>query len=245
MIIRTLTAIVATWLALWSPAWADHAPGEVHVEPTDGGLWTGVTQQSPGSSASGEQPEGAETPVTISVDIGTGLFENFCSGTNWTLDCSPQGAAPSQPPTVSPGLVAQAFRELPLPPSELVVQPPDGRTLVNFATNFYTQAAPLNRTLTLLGRRVELRIWPAEFTWRFGDGSTLGTTSAGTPYPDLDITHAYRRRGVVAPRVDTTYAAEFRVDGGAWRAVDGTVTIPGDPISLEVLTASPVLVGYR
>jgi hypothetical protein len=45
--------------------------------------------------------------------------------------------------------------------------------------------------------------------------------------------------------VDTTYAAQFRVNGGAWRDVNGTVTIPGAPVQLEVRTATPVLVGYR
>jgi hypothetical protein len=47
----------------------------------------------------------------------------------------------------------------------------------------------------------------------------------------------------VTPRVDTTYSAEFRVDGGAWREVAGTVTIPGSPVQLDVVTARPVLVG--
>ena len=49
----------------------------------------------------------------------------------------------------------------------------------------------------------------------------------------------------MSPRVDTTYAAQFRVNGGPWRDVDGTVTIPGSPTRLQVVTASPVLVGYR
>ena len=71
------------------------------------------------------------------------------------------------------------------------------------------------------------------------------TAEAGSPYPDLEITHRYLSKGRVSPRVDTTYAAEFRVDGGAWRDVAGTVTIPGDPQGLRVVTARPVLVGYR
>lgn len=148
-------------------------------------------------------------------------------------------------PTLTPGLVAAAFRNLPLPASTLVVQPPGGRTLVNFATNFYTESGPFTRTVTLLGQRVELRIWPSRFGWRFGDGEQVSTTSAGTAYPDLEITHDYLRAGGVSPSVDTTYAAQFSVNGGAWRDVTGTVTISGSPVGLEVITASPVLVGYR
>jgi hypothetical protein len=143
----------------------------------------------------------------------------------------------------TPGLVAAAFRRLPLPEAELVIQPPNGRTLVNFDTNFYTEQGELTRTVTLLGRQVELRIWPASFGWRFGDGKAEQSTSPGAAYPDLEITHNYAHKGRVSPSVDTTYAAQFRVDGGPWRDVAGTVTIPGSPQQLRVVEARPVLVG--
>ena len=58
------------------------------------------------------------------------------------------------------------------------------------------------------------------------------------------MTHRYLEKGQVAPSVDTTYTAEFRVNGGPWRDVPGSVTIPGAPVDLEVLTATPTLVGY-
>ncbi|MCW2854108.1 MAG: hypothetical protein JWM84_3772 [Nocardioides sp.] len=141
--------------------------------------------------------------------------------------------------------MAAAFRELALPPSQLVVQPPDGRTLVNFATNFYTESEPFTRTITLLGQQVDLRIRPSAFGWRFGDGERLTSTSAGSPYPRLEITHSYQDRGGVRPAVDTTYSADWRVNGGAWQPVNGTVTIPGAPVALDVVEASPTLVGYR
>lgn len=151
--------------------------------------------------------------------------------------------AVAAPPEVTPGLVLRALRRVPLPASELVVQPPGGRTLVNFETNFYTEQGEFTRVVRLLGRRVELRIWPASFVWRYGDGTSERTSSAGAPYPDLEITHRYLERGRVAVSVDTTYAADFRVDGGAWRSVEGTVTIPGESEALRVVTARPVLVG--
>ena len=145
---------------------------------------------------------------------------------------------------ITPGLVASAMQQIPLPPSELQVQPANGRTLVNFETNFFTDAAPFDRTVTLLGQQVELHIVPAAFGWRFGDGETLASEDAGAPYPDLRITHDYQRKGRVSPAVDTTYTATYRVNGGPWADVPGSVTIPGVPVGLEVLTATPVLVGY-
>ena len=35
------------------------------------------------------------------------------------------------------------------------------------------------------------------------------------------------------------------MDGGEWRDVDGTVTIPGSPVQLDVVTARPVLGAER
>ena len=145
---------------------------------------------------------------------------------------------------VTPELVAAAMQTDPMPPSELQVQPANGRTLVNFETNFFTDAAQFDRTVTLLGQQVDLHIVPTAFGWRFGDGETLGSEDAGAPYPDLRITHDYQRKGRVSPAVDTTYTATYRVNGGPWADVPGSVTIPGLPVGLEVLTATPVLVGY-
>lgn len=147
-------------------------------------------------------------------------------------------------PQITNALVLRALRRIDLPQSELSVQPTNGRTLVNFDTNFYTEQGPFTRTVRLLGQRVELRIWPSQYRWVFGDGDDLASESAGAPYPHLLVTHDYRRAGSVSPRVDTTYAARFRVNGGPWRDVDGTVTIPGDPVGLDVVEAGPVLVGY-
>ncbi len=148
-------------------------------------------------------------------------------------------------PVLTPGLVAAALRRVDLPASELVVQPPNGRTLVNFATNFYTEARPFTRTITLLGQRVDLRITPASYGWRFGDGASVSTSTPGAAYPDLQVTHDYLSAGTVSPAVDTTYTADFRVNGGGWRPVPGTVTIPGASVPLEVVEATPTLVGYR
>ena len=58
------------------------------------------------------------------------------------------------------------------------------------------------------------------------------------------MTHSYLTKGRVAPSVDTTYTAQFRVNGGPWRDVPGSVTIAGAPVDLQVLTATPTLVGY-
>jgi len=47
----------------------------------------------------------------------------------------------------------------------------------------------------------------------------------------------------VQPSVDVTYTARFRVNGGAWRDVPGTVTITGPATGLRVSEATAVLSG--
>ena len=154
------------------------------------------------------------------------------------------GAPPAyEPPTVTPGDVLTALRRVGLPELTTVVQP-EGKTLVNFDTNFYTEPVPVTLTLTLLGQRVDVEATPATYRWDFGDGTTVTTSDPGAAYPDLSITHRYADAGVtVRPHVTTTYTARFRVRGGAWQDVGGTVTVPGPATALRVAEATPLLSG--
>ena len=153
--------------------------------------------------------------------------------------CPTEGA----PLAVTPPMIADAFRRIPLPASPLIIQPPGGKTLVNFETNFYTEQQALNRTVRLLGQRIDLRITVATYTWHFDDGAALRTSRPGAPYPHLQITHKYLRKGGYRPSLDTTYVADYRVNGGAWHTVPGSVTIAGDAEDLRAVEARPILVG--
>ena len=139
--------------------------------------------------------------------------------------------------------ILRAFRRIPLPESVLIIQPPGGATLVNFDTNFYTEAAPFERTVRLLGHRVAFRISTQSFTWHFGDHTTKTTTQPGAAYPALDVTHRYLTKGTVAPRVDTTWQADYQLDDRPWAPVNGTVTMQGDTQQLTIKSATPILVG--
>ena len=161
--------------------------------------------------------------------------------------CSPDPVAAPDP--ISQAIVLRALRRVELPASTLVIQPPGGRTLVNFDTLFRTEAEPFLRTVRLLGHRVDLDITPASFTWTHGDGTRQVTSDPGRAFQQgvamsEYVSHRYEDAHVtMKPKVDTTYSARFRVDGGAWRDVDGTATIPGNSVSLRVVEARPTLVG--
>jgi len=213
---------------------SDSLNGVIELYGADcGGSIDVVTDE--GGSATDEIRDSDLDAICVNTAISVGLdpFE-FCAPTT-----SDDGGG-----EVTPEFVARALKFVPLPPSTLRVQPANGRTLVNFDTNFYTDTRAFDRTVVLLGQNVDLHIVPSGFGWRFGDGASLATDQPGAPYPDLEVTHRYLDKGQVAPSVDTTYTATFRVNGGPWRDVPGSVTIPGAPVDLQVLTATPTLVGY-
>lgn len=169
------------------------------------------------------------------------LWAQATDGSNYIYR---QGCYGPRTSAVTDELVLEAIRRVGLPTLLVSTTPPD-RTLVNLKTVFFTSPTSVTRTLTLLGQSVEVDATPARYLWHFGDGQSASTDSPGSPYPAMDLTHRYLKVDTVRPSVDTTYTARFRVNGGAWQDVNGTVTIVGPPITLEVLEATPVLSGNR
>ncbi|TYL44823.1 hypothetical protein FXB39_21440, partial [Nocardioides sp. BGMRC 2183] len=131
---------------------------------------------------------------------------------------------------MSPSAVARAFQRLSWPASDLKIQPINGRTLVNFDTNYYTDdTTPITQTIRLLGRPITIEATPTEYHWHFGDHTNLTTTDPGAAYPNLTITHQYRHTGHYQPRLDTTYGGRYRVGNGPWQQIPGTHTVTGTP----------------
>ena len=141
-------------------------------------------------------------------------------------------------------LVLKAFENLDWQPSDLVVQPPGGKTLVNLDTNFYTDNTDVTSIpVTLVQSNVVVSARPIAYRWHFGDGTTTITTSPGAPYPDLDVAHVYASTDMVAVSVDTQYGdASFTVDGGPPEQIPSTIWISGAGQDLEVVEALPQLV---
>ncbi|QNN52284.1 hypothetical protein [Nocardioides mesophilus] len=155
----------------------------------------------------------------------------------------PPTLADTPKPTVTPALVLNALRRLGLPAIEAKTQPAD-KTLVNFETIFYAEPRSFSRTITLLGQRVDIEAEPTQYTWLHGDGTSTSTTTPGAPYPAKEVTHVYSDAyQTVQARVDVTYSARFRVNGGAWQDIAETVTIAGPPTPLRVSEATAVLSG--
>lgn len=81
------------------------------------------------------------------------------------------------------------------------------------------------------------------FTYSFGDGQSFGPTeSTGGVYPSGDVTHVYAKPGTFPVRVNTTFGAEFSLDGTTWDEIPETVTVPGPATAITVREAKGVLV---
>lgn len=193
-------------------------------------------------------PDGSQPIVwTYVLDSGGSLGEY----SQCPQDPPPDATTNPSTPIDIPAEVLAAFKKVDLPSSTINVQPPGGETLVNLPTILST-SAERHQIPVHLGKvniDVLLDVWPSSFVWHHGDGTSQETTTPGNAWTegadmaDL-ITHTYAKTSKgLALSVDTTWSAQFKVVGqGEWRAVDGTVPIPGEPVTVAVLEAKPQLV---
>lgn len=224
--------------------------GSTSVEPSAGGEGGGVVYSLESRCKIGETCTRAERICpTADGEVGTWYLvveTNLDTGESEHvgIQCLARDEAPPPRRQITPAMVRREFERLAWPTSDLQLQPPDGQTLINFDTNFFTDnTAPTTRTVTLLGQRVEIEAMPTAYTWEFGDGTSRTTSSPGAAYPDLDVTHEYEAAGRVSPSVATTYQGRYRINGGGWQQIPGSLTLDGEPESLRVRSASPRLVG--
>lgn len=157
---------------------------------------------------------------------------------------APAPAAPSAPPAptyTADEAAAQAWSTQPFAHPEVNIQPVGNVTLPGLPTYFEAgfPTAGLEPgeevTVTLLGHTLTMRPRNVQYTYHFGDGSTLGPTSnAGGPYPTGTIRHAYTKTGSVNVRIDMTLGGEFKEGAGAWQAIPGTTTVAGPTTRLDV-----------
>lgn len=154
-----------------------------------------------------------------------------------------------EPPILTPEDVRRAMKRLDWGEVEFVIQPPDGRTLVNFKTNFYTEFPPVQtRDVELLGQRVTIEATVVEYVWHWGDGQTDTTTDPGQAWtrarPEVDVFHEYTAAEGVAPSLDVVLRGRFLINGEEpWTPIPETLTLVGPPVPLEVIEAHSVLVG--
>ncbi|UKJ62727.1 hypothetical protein H1Q78_13350 [Cellulosimicrobium cellulans] len=148
-------------------------------------------------------------------------------------------------PTDLADAAAHALATLTITPSPVIVQPPDGWTLVNVPTITYTEPGEQMLDTTLLGIPVQIRATPRTYTWDYGDGTTpLATTDPGAAYPDHTVHHTYDQPAdQVQITLTTTWTGQFRITGTpTWTDVTGTATTTSTASPLRVYEARSRLV---
>ena len=162
------------------------------------------------------------------------------------------------PASAQPVPTTQALREQVL---RLLPHVPIGsawttRALVN-AQAIVWAATPPDRslgTVTVVGRRVALRIGFDHASWDFGEGTTDSVTEPGKPYDRANpcataqcpgyYGHTYRDTGKVTITLNVAWHAQFSLDNGTtWTDVD-TVPLTGPRTShdLQIVQARGILV---
>lgn len=212
-----------------------------------------------GETRKDTQTHGPSTPVANvevppRVQPPTPILEKLCvewSSHNECIRISPPDADPSEPaPPSSPTITITDLASFSPAPGTLTGEP-DNLGVAGLPANFTTDAAAHTRTGTLFGYPVTARFTPASFVFRYGDGQTRTTTTAGKTWDALglpqfsptDTSHTYAERGTYQASVDTVYTAEIDL-GTGYFPISGTLTIPGPPQDIQIYEARTALVAH-
>lgn len=130
------------------------------------------------------------------------------------------------------------------------VMEPGGWVVAGLPANVYSDASVHSVEGSLLGSPATVRFTPVSWLWDYGDSTTAALATGGAPWRDLDArefdatatSHRYDRRGTYTVTLTIEFRAEYRVGGGAWTAIDGTVPLAAAPITVTATRATTVLV---
>lgn len=146
------------------------------------------------------------------------------------------GGAGVQPPELTVEMVmGVAYTQAPVP---VVSVQPEGESYVNVPNNFFVDKGPVDDTLTVLGRSVQVTYAPvvAEYAWDFGDGgkgSGAGIADAAIGQ-DGAVEYAYVRQGTYEVLVSANYRVTFTAPGLGTVTPPGTISETSEPVSVEI-----------
>ncbi len=141
------------------------------------------------------------------------------------------------------------FRQLPVNPGSLEAQP-FPHTLKGGPTNFYATTGEQGFDVTILGQTVHLTATPANYTYTFGDGTTLGPTpAAGYSIPEAEwlnnetrTSHTYTDTGNYQATLTTSFTGTYSVNNGPPLPINGTLDITTPAKTIHVWKTEKALV---
>lgn len=132
-----------------------------------------------------------------------------------------------------------------------VATEPSGWAVIGLTMNAISTATAHTVDGTLLGQPATVRFTPVSWTWEYGDGGTATTSTGGGRWaalgvPEFDPTptgHIYAARGSYTVSVTVDFLVEYRLGGGAWTRIPGTLPLPATaPTAIRAVGARTVLV---
>jgi hypothetical protein len=125
---------------------------------------------------------------------------------------------------------------------------PGAAGLTGLPTYFWLEESPrpVVATAQVPGLLVTARAEPVQYSWDFGDGSSVVTTDIGRRWTRSrpgSIKHTYETRGRYELTVQAIWRGRWQVNGGAWRELGYFVTT--DRLSYPVRQMRPVLTRSR
>lgn len=166
-----------------------------------------------------------------------------------TVNCPTATPAPTDPTVAA--LATVTIRDVAtfIPHDTTLTMEPAHWMLRDSPTNFIARAGEHTITTPLLGQRADVRFTPIGYSFEYGDGGTRITDNGGNTWTDLgldefsetDTSHTYTQRGDHTITASAVYAADYRINGGPWTPITGTVSIP-TTLTARTITIDPVLV---
>ncbi len=132
------------------------------------------------------------------------------------------------------------FKELPVNPGTSVMQP-SPHTLRGAETNFFANATEQQFDITILGQKVHVFAKPVQYTWGYGDGTSLGPQlAAGGPLPQdrwgekTATSHVYPETGDFSVVLTTHFQGTYSVNGGPPLPIPGQGQFSSPPQTISV-----------
>jgi hypothetical protein len=127
---------------------------------------------------------------------------------------------------------------------------PDGWVVVGLPANIYSSVDTQIVPGQLLGQSADVRFTPISWRWSYGDGATATLPTKGGSWAALGLrefdptptSHIYEQAGNYTIRLSIVYRAEYRIAGGPFTAIAGTLTLPANELHITASGAKTVLV---
>jgi hypothetical protein len=141
----------------------------------------------------------------------------------WTFHSGPTCLFDPKPEDLLPriaALIQNEFQKLPVAAGTVTAQP-SPHTLRGSETNFYADSTEQQFDITILAQKVHVVATPVQYTWNYGDGTTLGPQqSAGGPLPQdrwgekTRTSHVYTQTGDFQVVLTTHFQGTYSVNNG-------------------------------